>query len=374
MITRIFMKRGKIVLSFISIFFVSLFITSGITFADSEVPSITSITFNGSVTVSGSSDPDGFFITARIDDWESQPATVGEYKSSKYHGLFVDAPKEYIGKSIEFWLQDQIVADQTATYLYINQDGSTDRLWTIPQLRQADLTFSSTPLPPTPTPTLVPTATPVPIILKPSYFEGRAISNGKAVNDGNEIYVVIDDYKSDSAVVFDGRYFLTVDPIFEKYLNQPVQFFIGNVSATQAEPFLDDVYRSDYLLVFPAIPEATPVPTALPSPTSTPLPTATTIPLPTKTPVPTISPSRTQTVTPIPTQTLTPTPTPTPLVDLSATVAAQNLLLEQLSSAQEESEGGFCSSTSGGSSSMGIIGLLMMPILLLLFRKFRKYV
>ena len=78
----------------------SLIMTSGIVFADSEVPSITSLTLYGNVDVSGTSNPDQYYIKARIEDWESQPVEIGEFKTSMFHGLFVDPPTEYIGKTI----------------------------------------------------------------------------------------------------------------------------------------------------------------------------------------------------------------------------------------------------------------------------------
>lgn len=366
------MKHYKKIISGFSILILSLIMTSGIVSASSEVPSITSLTFYGNVDVSGTSNPDNYFIKARIDDWESQPVQIGEFKTSMFHGLFVDAPNEYIGKSIQFILQDQIIADQTEIYMFKNSDGTTDPLWTLPQLRKIDLTFPSTPLPPTPTPTLVPTATPAPIILKPSYFEGRAITNGKAVSDGVEIYAVLDDYVSQSVVVYDGRYFLTIDPILEKYLGKELKFYIADISASQAESYVDDLYRSDYLLVFPTIPDPTPIPTEIPTPTSTPEPLPTETSTPTVTPIPSVAPTRTATATPIPTQTSTSTPTPTPLVDLEATVTAQNLLLEQIALNSQSDGGGFCSANSEGTGSLGIIGLLLTPIILFGIGKLRK--
>ena len=267
------MKHYKKILSGLSVLILSLIMTSGIVFADSEVPSITSLTLYGNVDVSGTSNPDQYYIKARIEDWESQPVEIGEFKTSMFHGLFVDPPTEYIGKTIEFVLQNQIVADQTEIFLYKNSDGTTASVWTLPQLRKIDLTFQSTPLPPTPTPTLVPTATPAPIILKPSYFEGRAISNGKTVRDGVEIYAVLDDYVSEPVVVYDGRYFLTIDPI----------------------------------------------------------------------------------------------------LDLAATVTAQNLLLEQIAlNSESEEGGGFCSANSDGTGSLGIIGLLLSPMILFGIKKIRR--
>ena len=367
------MKHYKKIVSGLSILILSLIMTSGIVFADSEVPSITSLTLYGNVDVSGTSNPDQYYIKARIEDWESKPVEIGEFKTSMFHGLFVDPPTEYIGKTIEFVLQNQIVADQTEIFLYKNSDGTTASVWTLPQLRKIDLTFQSTPLPPTPTPTLVPTATPAPIILKPSYFEGRAISNGKTVRDGVEIFAILDDYVSEPVIVYDGRYFLTIDPILEKYLDETLMFYIGDVAASQVEPFVDDLYRSDYLLVFPTIPDPTPVPTSVPTPTSTPEPLPTETPAPTVTPIPTVAPTRTATVTPVPTQTATSTPTPTPIIDLGATVTAQNLLLEQIAlNSESDDGGGFCSSNSDGTGSLGIIGLLLLPMILYGIRVIRR--
>ena len=98
------MKHYKKILSGLSVLILSLIMTSGIVFADSEVPAITSLTFYGNVDVSGSSNPDEYYIKARIDDWESQPVVIGEFKTYMFHGLFVYPPKEYIGKTKTFCL------------------------------------------------------------------------------------------------------------------------------------------------------------------------------------------------------------------------------------------------------------------------------
>ena len=63
------MKHYKKILSGLSVLILSLIMTSGIVFADSEVPSITSLTLYGNVDVSGTSNPDQYYIKARIEDW-----------------------------------------------------------------------------------------------------------------------------------------------------------------------------------------------------------------------------------------------------------------------------------------------------------------
>lgn len=333
-----------------------------------EVPSITSLIFYGEVEIKHEDSSDGYKLTAKIGDYETQPVIVGgDGPSDRYYGLLVNPPQgTHVGDTIEFWLEGQIVADETEVFLYLNPDGSYDTAWSLPQQREFDLSFSSKPVAtatPTSTPTVTPTPTPTPVILKPSFYEGRAIAQSQPVNDGIEIYAKVGDYVSDPAIVLDGNYFLTVDPADEKYFNLNVEFYIANIKAIQSEPFASDIYKSDFLLVFPTVPESTPVPTStpIPSPIPTVAPTATLVPTEVPpTPTPTPEPDRTATPTVIPTMTVTPTTTPTPVVDLAATIVAQNKKMSEM-----EESGGFCSANSDGTASLGIIGLLFIPLMLM---------
>jgi len=57
---------------------------------------------------------------------------------------------------------------------------------------------------------------------------------------------------------------------------------------------------------------------------------------------------------------VTPTTTPTPVIDLAATIVAQNKKMSDM-----EETGGFCSANSDGTASLGMIGLLFIPLLLI---------
>lgn len=342
--------------------------STSITVQGAEVPQITSLIFFGGVEIPYGDSADGYKLTAKMGDYETKPVIVGgDGPSGRYYGLLVNPPQgTHVGDTIEFWLEGQIVADETEVFLYQNPNGSYDTNWTLPQQREFDLSFSNKPVAtatPTATPTLTPTPTATPVILKPSFYEGRAIAQSQPVNDGIEIYAKVGDYVSDPAIVLDGNYFLTVDPVDQKYFELKVEFYIANIKAIQSEPFASDIYKSDFLLVFPSVPASTPVPTNTPTPSPVPTvaPTATLVP--TKVPptsTPTAEPDRTPTPTVIPTMTVTPTTTPTPVVDLAATIVAQNKKMADM-----EETGGFCSANSDGTASLGMIGLLFIPLLLI---------
>ena len=79
--------------------------------AQGEIPSISALTLHGPVFISDGADPNGMTLTARIDDWESNPVIIGDQNPDTYVGLFIHAPAQYIGKDVSFWLEDQVQAD-----------------------------------------------------------------------------------------------------------------------------------------------------------------------------------------------------------------------------------------------------------------------
>ena len=332
----------------------------------STMPAASFITLHGTVAIAGGLDPNGMVIKAKIEDWESKPVIVGDHSQNKYVVL-VDAPKGYIGQNITFWLEDQIEALQTSPFAYINKDNSYQMEWELPQLRELNIEFGAAPVA-TATPTMVPpTPTSTPIILAPTFYEGRVRAGSIPPPDGTLIHAVIDDYVTAEASVFGGQYFLTVDPLLEKYDGQLVEFFIGDMKAIQSDIFVNGEPRGDFLLVFPALPTPTPVPPT-PTMTSTPEPTSTSVP--TVTPTPTPEPTRTPTPTPTPTVLPTSTPTPTP-IPIAATK-----VLENISAAPEEEEegGGICSAREGGPASLGNLALLLAPLALLAWKRLDKSV
>jgi len=347
--------------------------------AQGDIPSISAITLHGNVTISGDADPNGMIITAKIDDWVSNPVVVGEQTDNTYVGLFIHAPSNLIGKDVTFWLEEQVEADEKTPYVFLDQFGNGVLDWGLPQLRQQNLRFPFTPIP-TPTPTEIPPSpTATPVILAPTFYEGRVRTGSVPPPEGTLIHAVIDDFVTPFASVFNGEYFLTVDPMMENYDGRPVQFFIGDLKALQVDVFEDGVRKQNFLLVFPPLPTPTPTPvppTLTPTPvpptlTPTPVPpTLTPIPTPTLTPTPTPEPTRTPTPTPTPTVVPTATPTPTPIADVPATVAAQ--ATATAIAEEEEAGGGVCNAQEGGPASIGSLALFLTPLALLAWRRFEK--
>jgi hypothetical protein len=324
--------------------------------AQGEIPKIAAITLHGDILISGGADANGMTLTAKIDDWVSNPVTVGEQSDNGYVGLFIHAPVQLIGKDVTFWLDDQVQADEKTPYSFLDQDGNEILDWGLPQLREQNLRFPFAPLA-TATPTPVPpTPTATPVILAPTFYEGRVRAGSTPPPDGTLIYAVIDDYVTQFASVFDGEYFLTVDPLMEIYAGRPIEFYIGETKALQSDIFEDGLRKQQFLLVFPPLPTPTPVPTETPTPT------------PTLTPTPTPEPTRTPTPTPTPTVVPSATPTPTPIADVTATAEAQASAI----AVAEEAAGGSCSAREGGPAGLGNIALLLAPLALVAWRRLEK--
>jgi hypothetical protein len=324
--------------------------------AQGEIPSIKAITLHGEITISGGVNPNGMTLTARIGDWVSNAVIVGEQAENMYVGLFIHAPEELVGQDVVFWLDDQVQADEKTPYAFLDQFNNEILEWGLPQLRAQNLRFPFAPLA-TPTPTIVPpTPTATPVVLAPTFYEGRVRAGSTPPPDGTLIHVVIDDYLSSFASVFSGDYFLTVDPLLEIYDGRPVEFYIGETKALQADVFVEGQVKENFLLVFPPLPTPTPEPTLTPTPT------------PTLTPTPTPEPTRTPTPTPTPTVVPTATPTPTPIADVTATVAAQ----ATATAVAKEAAGGSCSAREGGPAGLGNIALLLAPLALIAWRRIEQ--
>jgi len=339
--------------------------------AQEAIPKAQFLNLHGEVLISGGGDPNGMELVARIGDWESTPLIVGVPTENNYQTILINAPAEYVGQEIVFWLEGQVQADETTPFLFIptsiNQQGEevytyvngklvTHSDWSFPQFRRIDLRFPFAPIA-TPTPTSIPaTPTATPIVLAPTFYEGRVRAGSTPPPDGTLIHAVIDDFVTPFASVFNGEYFLTVDPFLEIYDGRPVEFYIGQTKALQGDVFEDGVRRENFLLVFPPLPTPTPEPTETPTPT------------PTLTPTPTPEPTRTPTPTPTPTVVPTATPTPTPIADVTATVAAQ----ATATAVAEEAAGGSCSAREGGPAGLGNIALLLAPLALLAWRRIEQ--
>ena len=375
-----------------------------------SVPTSRTIIYRGMALAGGEPVADGLKIYAKIGSYRSKPGVVGETGPGLYV-LQVGETKAGEGQKIEFWLENQVIADEIDEIF-----GPIHRVtgqiclgctWTLPMLRDLKLNFPSNPVP-TPTPTLVPTATltpvPTPVILEPSVYSGRVVSQGNVEPNGELIMAKIGEWVSGVSEIQNGNYTLVVDPVEERYLGQIVEFIIGEHRAYQTVKFSSGVFVQGLNLLFKSIPPTpTPTPTPTAIPTATPVPTATATPVPTMTPTPmptpTLTPTLTPTATPVPTRTptvvptRTPTPTPTPTATATATptplplatatptafpveivAAVQETATAMAEQAQKEREGGggVCSANQNGTMLAGSYALLLVPFTLAAWSAFRR--
>lgn len=317
------------------------------------LPELRTIIFQGNVTIAGEPAPDGLIVTAKIRGssgdviYTSPEAEIGRSSPGRYTALVVGPAPQAEGGTIEFWLDDQVIASSVDVFAPI-QSGRVclGCAWTLPILRTRNLEFSTAPVA-TPTPTPSPTATVV--ILQPSLYSGRVLAGSAIPPDGTPIYATVGDYVSPFSTIEDGRYQLVVNPVAEEYQDAQVVFFIGDLRAVQSTQFKGNEFLESFNLIFPDLP---------PTPTPTPLP---------PTPTPTPEPTRTPTPTPTPTPTVTPTATPTLIPQVTPTVEAT-----PTEEPDDDSGGGFCSARSGGPASTGMLGLLALPFGLLIARRLRR--
>ncbi len=351
--------------------------------------------FRGTVTVGGSTEgATGLEIRARINDWVSEPAIIGEgtgVAPNGFDNLRFDAAAFPLGSQIEFILDGRLVSD-TVSFVASIVEGTICTSCPLDFLeeRQVNLTFEGT-LEPTPTPqptagpaatpvTVAPTAEPSPMI---TIFNGQALTASGAVPDGYQVYAVIgEELTTSNVTVFSGEYALTINTDGEAYSGQIIRFYLidspdPSVEGAQrlsAETFwiFTPGTQTNLRLVFPMLtPTATPVPpTATPTPippTATPVPptptptpvpptatptpvppTATPVP-PTATPVPPTATPVPPTATPVPPTATPMPPTPTPVPPTATPVPATATPVPPTATSlpptpePEESGGGLCS-------------------------------
>jgi hypothetical protein len=305
-------------------------LTIGVANAQSGAPAPFPSAYGGAVTSNGVAVPDGMVITAKIDDWESEPAYI---VGGRYESLII-APDSsaLVGKTITFHLQGIETANETDKYvqLYVNFS--------------FDLTFSNVPVP-TPTPTNTPgPPTPTPVTAYPSIYSGTVVIPGYNVLDGNKIVARLGTFESFAVGTIDGQFTnLVVDPGDISFVGQTVEFFLNGVKSDTTLVYESGKVRRDIILIFSAFPTpVAPIPTETPvEPTPTLTPTAvppvntptvqiqqTIVPTVIPTPVvivvtatsvsipvlgvPTATPTAIPTVTPEPTATVVPSNTPEP--------------------------------------------------------------
>ena len=270
--------------------------------ANAQVPGIPQI-FTGKAQAGGQPVPDGYTITARLHDYETEPVAV---KDGWYVSLLVSPPAGVPGGAITFYLEGMVKAEQTIVYAEggLNLD--------------FPLFFPSLPAP-TPTPTSVPpTPTPTVPSVSPAVYSGPIIVAGGSVPEGATLVARVGGYESSPALIEREEYRnLVVAPKDGRLAGQQVEFFLGESRSETTDTFSSGAFKTGFALVFVGLPQPTPTPTATPVPTPTPTPPAT------PTPEPTVPPTPTPTETPVPpTPTPTPTPAPTPTPEPTAMATA----------------------------------------------------
>ena len=264
--------------------------------------------YSGSVTAAGLPVPDGFQVTARIRDYETQPAIIS---NGKYQLLVVQPPDDSYDRGIVTFHINELKAAQIDTFV----------LGGLPTIKQGyDLTFQGLPEPtPTPSP-IPPTPTPTPQVALPSAYAGTIIIAGGSAPQGSVLVARVGDYESLPAVVNGNTYAgLVLDPQDFSLVGQKVEFILNGFTASNTSNYQSGSSNMGFDLIFVGIPTATPTPvpptatpTVPPTPTltATPVPPAATPAPPTATPVP---PTATPTATPLPPTTTPVRPTATPV-------------------------------------------------------------
>ena len=267
--------------------------------------------YSGTAMAGGAPVPDGLFMTARIDTYQSDPTAV---KDGRYEFLQIIPPDGTFNKKTITFHLDGVQANETDTYVVAG----------VPVLKtNFNLTFLTLPEPtptPSPTPTLTPTVTPTPRIARPAVYSGTIVISGATVPERAVLVARVGSYQSPPAVI-EGDDFknLVVAPDDFTLVGQTIDFFLNDVKSSTSRVYRSGSITRDVALIFLDFPTPTPTPTPTLTPTLTPTPTATPTPVPpTPTATPTLTPTPTATPTQVPpTPTATPTrvpPTPTPTV------------------------------------------------------------
>ena len=316
--------------------------------------------FAGTVMVAGEPAPDGLSITARILDYESEPAVV---QDGKYESLVVAPPdNSYVQRTMTFHL-DGVQADQIKIFIQLEVNFNLN------------LTFPNLPLP-TPTPTPDPAlATPTPSEARPAVYSGHVIIQGGSVPAGAQLVARLGAYESFSVTVENEEFRnLVVDPDDVNLIGQPIEFFLDGVKADITDNYESGKFERELVLIYTAFPTPTPTQTPVPptaTSTRTPFPPTAT---PTQTPVP---PTATPTRTPFPpmaTPTSTPVP-PTPTPTLTPTTVPPTATPSALVPTPTPESTGGCSSTLGNTPALtGLANILLMfgPLVVVAGYRYRR--
>ena len=360
--------------------------------ANAQAPPPLPTIYSGNATAAGAPVPDGFFIFARVDSYESPLVAV---KNGRYVGLSVGPPDiSFSGKIVTFHLNG-VQAQETDSFF----------ITALPRVKGSfDLTFPNLPRE-------IPTPTPPARSVLPAVFSGLIVVAGGEVPEDATLVARVGEYESPPALIVGEEYSnLVVDPGDSKLVGEPVEFFLNGVQARNTAIYQSGVSLRNFDLVFIGVPTPTPTPsrpTATPTsvppaatptsltltPTSTPTPvpatatptttaaeaiaTPTHVP-PALTPIPLlthptpIQPTPVSTPTPVP-PTATPTPAQPSPTPTSVTVATP---VAQISPTPTPSGGGGCFPSSGRVSAMTGLGnmlFLFAPLALIAgHRKLRR--
>ena len=336
-------------------------LTAGVAAAQEFPPQ--PVIYSGAVTVSSGEDPDGFFVTARVLDYEASPVEV---VSGAYSALIVSLPDNtYANLTLTFHLDGQQA---------LETDTSLAPGLPLPK-SNFNLTFAKLP---------DPTPTPTPVVVTPAVYSGAIVVAGSQPPAQAQLTARIGSYETTS-ISTNGPVFtnLVIAPPDDSAIGQPIQFFLnGFPSAPPAPPaiFQPGEFKT-VNLIFVSFPEPTPTPPPPtptppppppPTPTPTPRPTATPIP-PTATPIPPTPTPIPPTATRVPpTPTATRVPSPVAAVAVATPTAAPPLS----PTPTPEPSGGGCSAPSANVSALTGLGnmlLLAAPIALIAgFRRRRR--
>ena len=226
--------------------------------ANAQVPGIPHV-FTGEARAGGQPVPDGYTITARLHDYETEPVAV---KDGWYVSLLVSPPAGVPGGAITFYLEGMVKADQTIVYA----EGGLDL--------DFPLFFPSLPEP-TPTPTVVPpTPTPTVPSVSAAVYSGPIIVAGGAVPEGVTLVARVGGYESSPALIEGEQYRnLVVAPKDGRLVGQQVEFFLGESRSETVDTFSSGAFKTGFALVFVGLPQPTAdTHTATPTPTPTPTP------------------------------------------------------------------------------------------------------
>ena len=327
--------------------------TQGLSMREAGAQPLLPSLYSGKVGIVGSSPIlEGLLITARIEDYVSNPVVV---QGGTYELLQVSPPDSgYSGRTVTFHL-DGVQANETDTF----------RAAKITQ--NFDLTFPRVPVP-TPTPTTEPTRTPIvtatPETAQPSVYSGPIVIAGDSVPVDAELVARVGSYESLPALIQDQEYRnLVVDPKDITLVGQTVEFFLNGVKSGTTSEYRSGKFNRDFGLVFVGVPMPTTTPTPLrliptatfarPSPTPILQHPAPLLPTPTQTAVPT-------TPTPTP-QPATPTSTPASIPIVSPTPDPALAPPDAEPTSTPVPSAGFCGSTFGRTpTSSGVSSLLAL--------------